>query len=250
MARPRARRTSPLYLPSAFDLFPKSRDLFLDNINVFGLLYILPFFFWIRSWMWIPAGSGHYFDRFSDANYSWSVFPTSYLGIFIDFSVVWMVFTLIVGTAVGIMLQRAQLDAVEGRKPDIERGWALVNKHGLKLLELYVILWLMIGGGIILGVTVSPIFYILAIPEVLMLRRYLFAPYVMIEKKCGVLDAMNESARLSQVNPGAVWGLIGVTVLICLLGIVPIIGSFASFVLGALYSVAPALRYQQLKKLG
>ena len=79
----------------------------------------------------------------------------------------------------------------------------------------------------------------------------MFAPYVMLDAhgKIGVKEALDKSAELGLQNTGAVWGLIGVSFLISLCGIVPVIGSLASFVLGALYSIAPALRYQQLKKL-
>jgi hypothetical protein len=60
---------------------------------------------------------------------------------------------------------------------------------------------------------------------------------------------MDQSAALSKANTGAIWGVIGVMFLIGLANIVPIIGGLIAFIFGALYSVAPALRYQQLKKL-
>lgn len=238
-ARPRARRTSPLYLPSAFSLFKPSRDLFLDHLDIFGPLYILPLFFWLHSWISTPAGGGHYFSRFSDANFSWSSFPSSYFSIFIGFSIIWLLFTLAVGTAVQIMMQRAQLSVIEGKKPSFEGLWATVKELGWRMLGLYVVTSIIVGVGFIL----------LIIPGLIMLRRYIFAPFVMLDKKCGIRDALNHSAQLSGANTGSVWGLIGVMLLICLVGIVPIIGSLAAFVLGALYSLAPALRYQQLKKL-
>jgi hypothetical protein len=71
----------------------------------------------------------------------------------------------------------------------------------------------------------------------------------MIDKNLSIGDALNKSAELSKRNTGAVWGLFGVMLLIGLIGIVPFIGGLVSFVLGSLYSVAPALRYQQLKQL-
>ena len=71
----------------------------------------------------------------------------------------------------------------------------------------------------------------------------------MLDEKLGVRDSMHRSAELSKLNPGSVWGIIGVMLLIGLVNIIPILGGLASFALGGLYSVAPALRYQQLKKL-
>lgn len=238
-AKHRARRTSPLYLPSAFDLFKPSRELFLNHINIFGPLYILPLFFWLHGWVSTPAGSGHYFSRFSDANFSWSSFPASYISIIVGFSILWLLFTLAVGTAVQIMLQRAQLDVTNDKEPSFEGLWATVKQLGWRMLGLYVTVGVIIGIGFIL----------LIVPGLIMLRRYIFAPFVMLDRKCGIREALTRSARLSAINTGSVWGLIGVMFLISLLGIVPIIGSLASFILGALYSLAPALRYQQLKKL-
>lgn len=238
-ARHRARKNSPLYLPGAFELFKPSRDLVLDNLEVFGILYILPFIFWAHSWMWVPAGSGHYWDRFTDANYSWS-FPTSYWAAIIGFSIIWFLITVVAGTLVQIMLQRSQLDAAQGKKPDLGHSWDTAKQLGWRMLGLYVAMGVIIVVGFIL----------LIIPGLIMLRRYILAPYVMLDKKCGIRDALDKSAELSAKNTGAVWGVIGVMFLIGLLGIVPIIGSLAAFVGGALYSVAPALRYQQLKNLG
>jgi hypothetical protein len=82
-----------------------------------------------------------------------------------------------------------------------------------------------------------------------MLRRYLLAPYVMLDKKLGIRASMDRSAALSKLNTNSVWGIIGVMLLIGLINIVPILGGLVSFIVGSLYSIAPALRYEQLKKL-
>jgi len=232
-ARQRARRGSPLFLPSAFDLFKPSRDLFLENLNVFGILYIVPLFFWLHSWAWTPATNGHYWNRITDANYSWSSFPAAYVGIFIGFSVLWFLFVIIAATLVNVMMQRAQLDAVEGHALTFARLWTVAKENGWRMFKTYITVALIIV-------------FSLAILS----RRYILAPYVMLEKKCSVKEALAEAHSLSNRNPGSVWGLIGVMFLISLLGVFPVIGSLASFILGALYSIAPAIRYQQLKKLG
>jgi len=236
--RPHARKSSPLYLPSAFDLFKPSKDLVLKNIHVFGPLFILPFIFWGHSWLDIPANGGHYWNRFTDANYGWSL-PTAYWVAFIGFSIIWFLIAVVGGTIVQIMLQRAQLDAAENREPQLGKLWGVTKKMWKPMVLLFLTMILIIGIG----------FIFLIVPGLILLRRYFFAPYVMLERKCSVREALDRSAHLSAINTGSVWGLIGVMFLIGLLGIVPIIGSLASFVAGSLYSVAPALRYQQLKKL-
>lgn len=138
-----------------------------------------------------------------------------------------------------IMAQAAQLAAVEGKPLSFNKLWATTKELGWRMLGLYIV------GGLVIGVG----FILFIIPGLIMLRRYMLAPYVMLDKKCGIADAMSESARLSYLNTGSVWGIIGVIFLIGLIGLVPIIGSLASFILGVLYSVAPAIRYKQLKNL-
>jgi len=236
--RPRARKSSPLYLPSAFDLFTPSKDLVLKNIHVFGPLFILPFIFWGHSWLDIPAGAGHYWGRVTDANYSWS-FPSAFWAAFIGFSIIWFLIVIVGGVIIQIMLQRAQLEVSQNKEPVFSELWQVVKKMWKKMLLLFLAMIGLIVGGFIL----------LIIPGLIMLRRYFFAPYVMLERNCSVGEALSRSAKLSAVNTGSVWGVIGVSFLISLLGVIPLIGSLASFVVGSLYCVAPALRYQQLKKL-
>src|SRR3569833_1910799 len=232
-ARHRARRTSPLYIPSAFDLFKPSRDLVLKHFGIFGWLFAFNLVFWVHCWIFTPAGSGHYWNRFVDANYSWS-FPSAFAVAFIGFSILWFLIAVVGGVVVQIMLQRAQLEVAEGRTPQFAELKAFVKKKGWRLFGLYVSMFLIIGIG----------FVLLIIPGLIMLRRYILAPYVMIDKRCSIKEALDGSAALSRVNTGAAWGLIGVLALIGLIGIVPYFGSLASFIVGALYSVAPALRYQ------
>ena len=238
-AKTRARKSSPLYLPSAFDLFKPSKDLFIKHFGVFGWLFAIPFIMWLHSWISVPAGGGNWWQRASDANYGWTT--PNFFGAAIGYSIVWTLFALIVGTAIQMMTQDAQLKAAEGKKVALSEHWQVVKKIWPKLALTYIAFGLILLVGFIL----------LIIPGLFALRRYMFAPYVMLDAhgKIGVKEALDKSAELGLQNTGAVWGLIGVSFLISLCGIVPVIGSLASFVLGALYSIAPALRYQQLKKL-
>ena len=82
-----------------------------------------------------------------------------------------------------------------------------------------------------------------------MLRRYFLAPYVMLDTNCGIKEAMDKSATMSKPYSRAIWGVIGVMLLIGFINVIPYIGWMVAFVLGMLYSVAPALRYQELKKI-
>jgi uncharacterized membrane protein len=107
------------------------------------------------------------------------------------------------------------------------------------MFGLYLLMGLYIFVGLILFI----------IPGLIMLRRYFLAPYVMLDTRCGITEAMERSAELSKPYSGYIWGMIGVMFLISLFNVVEGIGWMAAFVLGMLYSVAPALRYQELKEI-
>ena len=146
---------------------------------------------------------------------------------------------LSVGTISQIMAQQAQLEGAEGKKIDFSKLWLVVKELGWRMLGLYIVVGLVILVGFILFI----------VPGLFMIRRYMLAPYVMLDRKVGISEAMNQSAELSKLNTGAIWGVIGVMFLIGLLNVIPLIGGLTSFVVGSLYSVAPALRYTQLRKL-
>lgn len=238
----RARKSSPLNLPGAFELFTPSKELVLKNIWIFGPLYAVPLIFGIHNWIWTPAnGTHHWYSGaygFSTTSPG-SPYPVLDGGIFIGFTLLWVLFVLIAGTIASVMSQSAQLRAVEGHHLDFQDLWAVVKKMGLKLLGLYIVTAVIVIIGLLL----------LIVPGLIFIRRYFLAPYVMIDQNVGIQEALSKSAELTKLNPGAIWGVIGVTVLIGLAGIVPFIGGLVAFALGCLYSIAPAMRYHQLKKL-
>lgn len=239
----RARRNSPFFLPSAFDLFPVSKDLILKNIWIFGPLYAVPFIFWIHSWIWQPLPTQHTHWWQGAGNYSAGMaggpFPSYFTFMVVGFSLLWFILIAALGTIAQIMSQDAQLKASEDKHLDFNNLWQTVREIGWRMLGLYIVTGLIIVGGFIL----------LIIPGLIFIRRYFLAPYVMLDKKVGIREALDRSAAMSKLNSGSIWGIIGVMFLISLINIIPIIGGLASFVFGSLYSAAPALRYQQLKKL-
>lgn len=246
-ARNRARRNSPLYLPSAFELWRPSKELVKKNIWVFGPLYAVPMLFLINSWITNTTGmhGRHLWDwMMQNRSAGWSgdmpFIPSYSWGIFLGFIGFWVLVWLAISIIVHIMTQKAQLDAAQGHSLHFQRLWGTVKELGWRLLGLYIVAGLIILVG----------FAIFIVPGLFMLRRYLMAPYVMLDKKCSISEAMEKSAKLSLKNTGAVWGIIGVLFLVALVNVIPFIGGLAAFLLGMFYSVAPALRYEQLKSLG
>jgi hypothetical protein len=242
--RSKTRRGSPLHVTPATELFSVSKKLVLSNIWVFGPLYILPFLFLLHSWLWNLStvhGSEKWYLEFQNkgAGFNSGTLPAYTWGYFVGFFSVVAIIMITISVIVQIMTNRAQLDAAEGRTPSFQRSWEAVKQLGWRLFGLYIVSGIVIFVGFIL----------LIIPGLMLYRRLLFAPYVMLDEKCGIREAMDKSAEISSRYPSSVWTVIGVTLLIALVGIVPFIGALASFILGFLYSVAFALRYTELKKL-
>jgi hypothetical protein len=240
----RARKSSPLNVPGAFELFTPSKELVLKNIWIFGPLYAVPLIFGIHDWIWSP-GPGQPLPHWWNHAYGFgagapgSPLPTYNFSIFVGFSIFWLLFVLILGTIASVMGQAAQLDAVEGRNLDFQDLWKTCRQIGLRMFGLYLITGLIVVVGFILFI----------IPGIILARRYFLAPYIMLDKKTGIRESLERSAALSKLNTGSIYGIFGVLVVIALIGIIPFIGGIIAFGVGALYSIAPALRYQQLKKL-
>jgi hypothetical protein len=243
-ARHRTRRGSPLHITRARDLFAISRDLILKNIKVFGPLYFVALIFSFNSWASTPDLGSHT-DKSGWMRYSWfgtgfsSSVPNYLWYIMLGLSVFWVIFVFIVGTIVQIMAQDAQLRAARHEKVSLERSWKTVKELGWRMLGLY----LLIGLYIVVGL----IFFI--IPGLIMLRRYFLAPYVMLDEKVTVKEAMEKSAAITGQFSRSIWGIIGIMFSISLLFAFPFIGWMIAFVAGMLYSAAPALRYLELKKI-
>ncbi|MBX4199801.1 hypothetical protein KW789_02825 [Candidatus Saccharibacteria bacterium] len=241
--RHKTRRGSPLHLTPSFDLFSKSKQLVMDNLWVFGPLYILPALFLINNWLTNPNGlSGISRWRYDLENRSggWSTptFPNYTISLFFALgimAIIWIVLSVIIQ----IMTMDAQLRAAQGKRLDFTLLWDTVKELGWRMVGLYLLVGLYIVVGLIL----------LIVPGLIMIRRYMLAPYVMLDQKTGIREAMEKSAAMSKPYSGYVWGVLGVMFLIALLNIIPLIGGLLAFVGGILYSVAPAIRYQELKKI-
>jgi hypothetical protein len=242
----RPRKNSPYNLPGAFKLFKPSRDLVLKHIWIFAPLYVAPLIFSVHAWIWTPSAASQnntkvWWDySWFGSGFSSSSLPAYFWYAFVGFSILWFLIVISAGTILQIMAQRAQLDAAH-HKHAITFGelWATVKELGWRMLGLYLLVGLYILVGLIL----------LIIPGLIMIRRYFLAPFVMLDTKCSIKEAMDRSAAMSKPFSGAIWGVIGVMILIGLINIIPFLGWLIAFILGSLYSVAPALRYEQLKKL-
>ncbi|HET9850652.1 MAG TPA: hypothetical protein VFP35_03460 [Candidatus Saccharimonadales bacterium] len=243
MTKRKTRRGSPLHITPSFELFSNSKQLVLDNRWVFGPLLAIQLLFIINTWLTNHStlhGGGRW--RYDLTNHSggWlsTGLPNYSWGLFLSLSLT-AIIMIVISVVTQILLQQAQLDSAEGKSPHFGRLWQTAEELGWRMVGLYILITLYVLVGLIL----------LIIPGLIMLRRYYLAPYVLLDKKCGIKEAMEESARISKPYSGYIWGVIGVMFLISLLNVIPLIGGLAAFIVGSLYTVAPALRYQELKKI-
>ena len=107
--------------------------------------------------------------------------------------------------------------------------------------------WRMLGLTLLRGLIIIVDFILLIVPGLFMWKRYMLAPYYLMDKNLGIRESLRRSAADSKPYANAIWGLIGVYVLIWLIGILPVIG-YASTIISILYCCAQALRYLQIKE--
>lgn len=136
-------------------------------------------------------------------------------------------------------LAYTQLQSVRGKTVDFMQAL----KASVKFF------WRFIGLIIVMGIVIFVGFILFIVPGLFMLRRYILAPYYLIDGDMKVFEAMRASAADSKTYSSAIWGLIGVEILCAVVGVVPLIGWIVGAILSIAYYCAPAVRYTQVKKV-
>ncbi len=212
-------------MPGAFELFKPSMEIIKRNLTAFLILLGLPT-------LLILIGNGP--GMMGGGNLAAQSDPAQGMNpIFSIISLVGGIFCLL--ATPGVIL----LQLKGARKEHIEMGEAF-NK-GLRYF------WKMVGLVICLMFIFTVSLLLLIVPFFFMLRRYLLAPYYLVDRDLGVFEALKVSAQESQGKWGGIYGVVGVTVLLSLVGIIPLVGWIASAVLTFLYGNAVALRYLHFK---
>jgi hypothetical protein len=110
----------------------------------------------------------------------------------------------------------------------------------LKILGLYIAYAVAVIVGLIL----------LIIPGLIMLRRYLLAPFYVVDKRLPVFTAMKQSAQDTKPVSGYIWGLIGLQLIAALLASVaaeiPVIGIVIGQLLTFTLTFTAVLRYREV----
>lgn len=108
--------------------------------------------------------------------------------------------------------------------------------------------WLpMLGLNILLGVTAIVTLLLLIIPFFIVMPRLALAPYYLVDKDLGVMDAYKASWEATRGNVGKVYGIIGAAIVMVLL-MLTIIGIPFSIYFLIMYSGAWAVLYEFVQK--
>lgn len=204
-------------MPSAYALFKPSFNAVMVNIWTFLCLLLIPVSIVILSGFFTDDGI------FASDNASKLLAP---------FIIPGFILALLTAPA----LPYVQLASVRGK--EVTLGEAL--RAGLKKF------WRFYGLSVLTGLIVFGGFLLFIVPGFFMLRRYILAPLYLYDHDLKIMEAMKRSAEDSKQFSGAIWGMIGVQLLIGIVGVFPIL-ALVSAILSVAYYCAPALRYTQIQ---
>ncbi|MFZ1323746.1 MAG: hypothetical protein WAQ57_01125 [Candidatus Saccharimonadales bacterium] len=208
-----AQQQEPTLTPS-FDLFKPSVNAIKNNLLVYFVLAVLPGL--VFSILLIRMGKD---------------IRTDYLGITAAMT--------LIGLLLYPPLLYTYLHTAQGKQVSL----------GQVFQESYKRFWPLIGTAFLTGLIIGVGFLLFIVPGIIFLRRYLLAPYYVLDRGLGISEAMAASADESKQYSGSVYGIMGLNILFVLIGIIPILGQIAGTILQILYSVAPALRYLEFNDI-
>ncbi len=207
-------------VPSAFSLFKPSWEGLKLNIVEIIMIFLVPTLALVLTGLLISLLIP------SDARV---------VGLIVLFVVGGLIYSGLVGPA----LVYTQLKSGRMEKVTYEGAFACSKKFWARYIALSIVVGLVIFVGLLL----------LIVPGIIFIRRYFLSQYTLIDQDLGIGDSMHASNELSKGRSGAVFGVIGVDILISLPNVIPVIGGLITFALQIAYFCAPAIRYEQLKTL-
>jgi hypothetical protein len=225
-------------LSGAWELLPKSYQIVKDNLSIFAILYLVPAFFAISSTV----------DRFDDEQESQNVtdlLSNAFLGSDTESTlikglgglVILLSLAYLVATMLSVILV---VRAAQGKRPTLGSLWKELTT---------AFLWLkLIGLVVVLGLTLAAGFILFLIPGVYLLWRLFLAPYILVDKNISIGESISQSWQMTKGFAWPIYSIIIVSIALALTAILPFIGDLVSFLLVVIYSVAPALRYEEIKK--
>lgn len=208
-------------LTSAFGLLPKSTEVIKRNLLTYFILLVIP--------LLLTSMTGETARLESDA--SFKEIMDSVVDSITPFMVAGSLLSLVFFPA----LMYTELHTAAGKHISLKDA-----------LKGYRYLWRLIGVAILTVLVVILGFLALVIPGFIMIRRYVLAPYFLIDKNMSVLEAMSAAAKATKPVSWSIYTIILVLALFSVITGFGPIGLMAGTILQVLYSVAFALRYQEI----
>ncbi len=226
-------KENTLKLTPSFDLFSKSVEKIKKNIGLYIGANLMPVIAILA--VSIPAVLIYFILRYASNAISDDLVRI----VNVLMIVVGIAGVLFLIVAYGAFMTVANLHFAKEKTPSFKNIWETTKP---KIVDTFL-------AQLLAGVYILGGFLLFIIPGFFMLRRYYLTAYYVIDQDLSPTQAVKKCKEQSLKASGYVWGLLGVTLLLSLTGIVPIVGGLISGVLGLMYGVAPALRYLEIKKL-
>ncbi|HYF97216.1 MAG TPA: hypothetical protein VD947_04250 [Patescibacteria group bacterium] len=223
---------------SAFDLLGKSYEIVKKNWQVFAVVNILSILGAFATALDMNKKSQQNWTTGS----GWNVSSGTDLATVLGLGAIIVLALGIVGLFLYAMSISLQVKSSVGKKPDLAELFEDGKKYFFPLVGTALLSGLIVLGGLIL----------LIVPGIIAIGRLAMAPYHVVDKNLGVIDALKASNNQAIGKMGLIYAAIGVTIVIALiaalLDIIPIIGPLVGVGVTIAYSLVLVLRYQQLKK--
>lgn len=207
---------------SAFTLFNLSKDKVLNNPIPFLLLTFMPSFLIVIA----DAMNGNPSKGFTSDTGS---YPTEKS---IPYYFVGGIMTILLFAAAVLL----ELKSAKNKQVRASEAFSASIPFILRIVGLILLLGIIIVLGLLAFI----------VPGIIFIQWFFLAPYFLVDKNMGIIEAMKASKAASRGNAGAIWSVIGVMMLLSLFGFIPIFGGFISLVLTTLYACASALRYYEI----
>jgi hypothetical protein len=226
---------------SAFDLLGKSADIVKKNWQVFAVVNIFT----------IVGALDKAFNRDVTNNGYWSSYQANNWGglsgpqlagtLGLGFAIVLLL--AIVGIFLYAMSVSLQVKSTARKKPQLPELFEDGKKYFFRIIGVSLLSGLIILVGLAL----------LVVPGIIAIGRLIMAPYHLVDKDLGVVEALKRSNDQAIGKMGLIYGAIGVTIVIAILagliGVIPVLGPLAGAAITIAYSLVLPLRYRQLKKV-
>lgn len=202
----------------SFELFNPSVDVIKNNLLVYFVLAVLPILVWV-----LPYGVIGISEDTSELS-----------PMFLVTGLIASIASLLIYPA----LTYTALRTSKGEKVQLNEAFR----------EGYKKFWPLLGTAFLTGIIIFIGILAFIVPGIIMIRRYLLAPYYVLDRDMGITEAMKTSADESKQYSGTIYGILGVNVVFIIISVIPVIGQIIGTILQFLYSVAPALRYHEIKE--